>query len=147
MSKELTLKQRKFIQEYKETGNKAESVIRAGYNIGGKHGTNNPRVVASKIGCENVRKPAIKKELEGVFELVERKMQLASIKAQEQVEQLSQTATKEEVRLDASQDILDRTNHLPKKDDVQPTTINIIGAIPRPQLVQETTEILQKENP
>lgn len=60
--RKLTLKQQRFIQHYLETGNGAEAVRKAGYNLGSKQGSKQPLQaleVASSIATENLRNPAI----------------------------------------------------------------------------------------
>lgn len=85
-----TIKQQKFIDKYIETGNWTQSALYA-YN------TTDP-LVASTIASENLLKPYI---------MVEIKDKLAHAKAQ--IYKLSLGAEKEDIRLRASQDILDRT--------------------------------------
>ena len=61
--KKLTPKQRRFVKYYLESSNATQAVIKAGYNLGGKHGTEAPETVASAIGTENLRKPLIQKAI------------------------------------------------------------------------------------
>ncbi len=85
----LTKKQKKFVGTYLETGNGVQSAL-AAYN------TTSERV-AAVIASENLTKPDIRAYLESRAE-----------KAAEMVYMLSQEATAEAVRLNASKDILDR---------------------------------------
>ncbi len=81
MSKKLTLKQEKFINNYIKSGNGTQSVIGAGYNC-------KDETVAKSIACENLTKPYIMKrkqeilaktERETVLSLIERKEKLSNI--------------------------------------------------------------------
>ena len=65
-NKKLTLKEQRFITAYIQTGNGAEAVRRAGYQIGSKGGskTNIQSLeVASSIATEKLRNPAIKQAI------------------------------------------------------------------------------------
>jgi hypothetical protein len=54
----LTKKQRGFVNDYVETENGAQSILK-NYNIDSKHGTNNPTKVATVMAVENLAKPSI----------------------------------------------------------------------------------------
>lgn len=54
----LTRKQRGFVNDYVKTENGTYAAMN-NYNIGGKHGTKNPEVVAANIATENLSKPYI----------------------------------------------------------------------------------------
>lgn len=57
--RKLTLKEQRFIKHYLETGNGAEAVRRAGYQLGSKNGSKtheNALQTASTIGKENLQK-------------------------------------------------------------------------------------------
>lgn len=56
MSRQLTKKQRKFVNEYADTGNGTQSVIAAAYNV-------KDNDVAAVIAVENLGKPKIQEEL------------------------------------------------------------------------------------
>lgn len=61
--RKLTLKEQRFVRHYIETGNAAEAVRRAGYQLGSKNGSKAIQDVnntASSIGLENLQKPAIR---------------------------------------------------------------------------------------
>jgi len=67
--KKLTLKEKKFIENYAETGNKAQSVIKAGYNIGSQGGKEKNRLsIASQIGATRLKKVEIQKSLEEILD-------------------------------------------------------------------------------
>lgn len=60
--RKLTLKQQRFIQYYLETGNGAEAVRKAGYQLKSKGGSNTMHqevVTAASIATENLKKPLI----------------------------------------------------------------------------------------
>lgn len=60
--RKLTLKEQRFIKHYIETGNGAEAVRRAGYQLGSKNGSKtlvDAQETASSIATENLRKPSI----------------------------------------------------------------------------------------
>jgi phage terminase small subunit len=57
--RKLTPKQRRFVKYYLESDNATQAVIKAGYDLGGKHGTNTPELTAAAIGSENLTKPNI----------------------------------------------------------------------------------------
>ena len=61
--KKLTPKQRRFVKYYLETSNATQAVIKAGYNLGGKHGGDDPDNTARAIGSENLAKPAIRQAI------------------------------------------------------------------------------------
>jgi hypothetical protein len=90
MNEGLTPKQQKFAQNYLETGNATEAASRA-------YKPKN-RATARVIGSENLTKPNIKAFLEE-----------KAPDAESMICQLSQSAKSENVRLNASRDILDRT--------------------------------------
>ena len=69
MTRKLTLKQKEFIKQTIATNNPAEAARRA-YNIGSKGGSKTKQQAnetASSIVTENLRKPAIRKELQGIL--------------------------------------------------------------------------------
>ena len=88
-TKKTTIKQKLFVDKYIETKNGTKAA-REVYN------TKND-AVAWVIASENLRKPKIKSEIEHRIK-----------KAKEMIFKLSQWAKKEEVKLKASQDIVDR---------------------------------------
>lgn len=85
----LTMKQKKFCEKYVDSWNGTQAALEV-------YDTDNPRV-AQTIASENLSKPLIKEFLE---EHVQHAKSMIYI--------LSQTAEKEETRLKASQDIVDR---------------------------------------
>ena len=62
--RKLTPKQRRFVKYYLETDNATKAVIKAGYDLGGKHGGNDPDNTARAIGSENLAKPAIRQAID-----------------------------------------------------------------------------------
>ena len=65
-NKKLTLKEQRFITAYIQTGNGAEAVRRAGYQIGSKGGSKTEHQghkTASIIATENLAKPRIKQAI------------------------------------------------------------------------------------
>lgn len=62
--RKLTPKQRRFVKYYLQTDNATKAVILAGYDIGGKHGTDNPARSAQIIGSENLSKPLIRQAID-----------------------------------------------------------------------------------
>ena len=62
--RKLTPKQRRFVKYYLETDNATQAVIKAGYDLGGKHGTDDIKNVAHAIGTENLQKPAIQEAID-----------------------------------------------------------------------------------
>lgn len=66
--KRLTLKQKLFCKYYLETsGNGAEAVIRAGYNVNDENGDPD-RVLAKSIASENLTKPYLRKHIGSLLE-------------------------------------------------------------------------------
>lgn len=61
--RKLTPKQKRFVKYYLETDNATQAVIRAGYDLGSKHGTDNPELTAAAIGSENLTKPNIQQAI------------------------------------------------------------------------------------
>ena len=60
MTRRLTLRQRRFVEEYvKNGGNATEAVVQAGYKSVGK--------VAGVVGAENLTKPSIRQEMEATL--------------------------------------------------------------------------------
>lgn len=97
---DLTIKQERFVKEYLETGNGAQSALKV-YN------TDNPRT-AAVIASENLTKPNIQKYLEDI-----------AVKAATRVEQLMEQSENLTVALGASKDILDRAGFKPvERNDV-----------------------------
>lgn len=88
--RKLTLKQQRFIEEYLKTQNATKAVQKV-YNVK-SYG------VARSIGSENLTKPNVIEELRAAQSI-----------ARDSIIELAREAKKEEVRLRASQDILDRT--------------------------------------
>ena len=84
-----TKKQREFIEEYIRTGNWTQAALKA-YNT-------NDNLVAANIANENLNKPYIEAE-------VSKRLQ----DAKDMIYKLSQGSEKDEVKLRASQDIVDR---------------------------------------
>ncbi|MBP7209583.1 MAG: terminase small subunit [Paludibacteraceae bacterium] len=62
----LTKRQKVFCDEYAKTQNGTQACKKA-YNIGGKHGTNNPDKVAGVVACEILKKPSVRAELAKKF--------------------------------------------------------------------------------
>ena len=65
-NKKLTLKEQRFITAYIQTGNGAEAVRRAGYQIGSKGGsktTQQANETIAMIAKENLRKPTIRQAI------------------------------------------------------------------------------------
>lgn len=90
MDRELTLKQKRFVDKYIETGNATESAMQA-YQL-------NNRKSAKAIGSQNLSKLYLKHTIEE---------KLTNVKGV--IYWLALEAEKEDIRLRASQDILDRT--------------------------------------
>lgn len=65
--RKLTPKQRRFVKYYLETDNATKAVIKAGYDLGGKHGGNDPDNTARAIGSENLAKPAIRQAIDNAM--------------------------------------------------------------------------------
>jgi phage terminase small subunit len=65
--RKLTPKQRRFVKYYLETDNATQAVIKAGYDLGGKHGGNDPDNTARAIGSENLAKPAIRQAIDNAM--------------------------------------------------------------------------------
>lgn len=61
--RKLTPKQRRFVKYYLETDNATQAVIKAGYDLGSKHGGDDPNNTARAIGSENLAKPAIQQAI------------------------------------------------------------------------------------
>ena len=60
MARRLTLRQRRFVEEYvKNGGNATDAVVKAGYNSSG--------MVAASVGSENLNKPNIRAEMEATL--------------------------------------------------------------------------------
>ena len=85
----LTIKQRKFIDEVIKTGNATQAVKKAGYKT--------TEWSARSIGSENLTKPNIKAEIENRLR-----------DAKNMIYTIAMTGEKEDTRLRASQDIVDR---------------------------------------
>ena len=97
MPKRLTLKQKKFADEYLKTGNAKKSAKKA-YDI--KENTKNPEHTAESIGSENLSKPDIIQYFKDISE-----------GASNRIEVLSKTAKNENVKYTANKDILDRAGY------------------------------------
>lgn len=87
--RKLTLKQQRFTEEYLKTGNKTEAASKV-------YKTRN-RVVAWAIWYENLNKPQIKQEVEDRVQ-----------EAKDMIYKLSKESKKDEIRIKACQDIIDR---------------------------------------
>lgn len=63
--KKLTLKEKRFVQEYLKTGNQAGSIVKAGYQLGSKGGNPiNKLKIASQMGKNKLDKVEIKESIE-----------------------------------------------------------------------------------
>jgi phage terminase small subunit len=93
-----TEKQVAFVEAYCQTGNATKSAIQAGYS----------EATAKQKGHE--LKNQFKREIE---ERIKKMVQDSIPAALNQISQLAQTATSEQVRLNASKDILDRAGLKP----------------------------------
>lgn len=87
--RKLTLKQGKFINEVMKTGNATEAVVRT-YNV-------KDRIVAKSMWSENLAKPYIAKEIHNRVQ-----------RAKDIIYELAEWSEKDEVRIRAAQDIIDR---------------------------------------
>lgn len=103
----LTIKQRKFIDEVVISWNATDAAIKAGYKAKNRN-------TAHAIGAENIQKPTIKAEIEDRLEV-----------AKKMIYTLATTAEKEEIRLRASQDIVDRNEGKPIQRVIQDTKVSI----------------------
>ena len=112
--KKLTQKQREFAGKYLETGNATEAAMRSYMP--------KKRATARSIGSENLTKPNIRAYLE------ERAGDAAA-----EIFKLSQGAKNENVRLNASRDILDRAGYFVDKSSSansdKPLPIPIMGGL------------------
>lgn len=99
----LTIKQRKFIDEVVNSWNATQAVKKAGYRYKNTH-------VAESIGSENMRKPEIKAEIEDRLKV-----------AKDMIYTIATTSEKDEVKLRACQDIVDRVEWRAK----QSTDLNV----------------------
>ncbi|MDT8900920.1 terminase small subunit [Anaeroselena agilis] len=102
MPKDLTPKQEKFVEAYIEHGNATEAVIQAGYDV-------KDRTVAKAVGCENLTKPYLSREVERRKEELLEKMRYHAIDALNcLVDTINDDAAPRAVRVQASRDLLDR---------------------------------------
>lgn len=99
----LTPKQKGFVKDYLETKNGTEAAMK-NYET--------DRVTAASIAWENLRKPQIIQAL-----------QEASSIAKDSIIELALGAKNENVRLQASKDILDRAGFVIQRDQDKPTNI------------------------
>ena len=68
MKNKLTLKEEKFVQEYAISGNKAQSIIKAGYKIGSQGGKESNKLsIASQIGATRLKKVEVQQSLEKIL--------------------------------------------------------------------------------
>lgn len=108
----LTVKQKKFADEYIKTGNATQSAISAGYK----------KNTAQQIGSENLLKPVIKQYIDAKMQKIEDNKIMG---AQEALEQLSKIARGEPfikmINLDE--------NNKPKPDLVVPKPADMLNAI------------------
>jgi phage terminase small subunit len=118
METKLTLKQRSFANGYLESGNATEAANRA-YKPKNRN-------TAHAIGVENLRKPTIKAFLD-------EKARDAVL----MVYKLSQRATSEAIRLNASRDILDRAGYFTDKTKVAEDSTKRVIAIHINQVIAE----------
>ena len=96
MSRQPTLKQRKFAKSYLENGgNATRAVIDAGYNVMNYD-------VASMLGSENIRKQKVWAMIQGY-----------APNSLDNINILANKAKNESVRLQANKDILDRAGFMP----------------------------------
>jgi len=104
-TKKLTRKQEKFVEWYVETGNKTQAAFNA-YDTDYE--------TARSIGYENSTKPHIQAE-------IDKRLQ----DAKNMIYVLSQTSEKDEIKLRASQDIVDRIEGKALQKIQQDTTLNM----------------------
>lgn len=108
----LTVKQKKFADEYIKTGNATQSAISAGYS----------KNTAQQTGSENLLKPVIKQYIDAKMQKIEDNKIMG---AQEALEQLSKIASGEPfikmINLDE--------NNKPKPDLVVPKPADMLNAI------------------
>jgi phage terminase small subunit len=97
-------KQKKFVDAYLETGNGAEAVVRAGYNVSN-------RKSASEIASQNLDKLNVMEYL-----------QSHAKGAASRIVEMSELAENEAVKFNANRDILDRSGF---KAPEEPTKNNI----------------------
>lgn len=96
----LTLKQQRFIQYYLETGNGAEAVRKAGYQLGSKGGSKThlqALETASIIATENLRNPSIANEISK--EIL--KLKLKPENVLNRIDKIADTSKKDSDRLKA----------------------------------------------
>jgi phage terminase small subunit len=95
ISKRLTCKQKKFADNYLETGNATQSTLMAGYDV-------KDNFSAAVIGNENLKKINIEEYLRE-----------HAGNAMTRIEEMSRTAINETVKLNANKDIMDRAGYKP----------------------------------
>ena len=96
MSRQLSLKQQKFISDYLKTGNATEAALR-NYDV-------KDRSVARRIGSENLSKPDIRALLDSF-----------AARSLDRVEDIARNAKDDFIRLKANMDILDRAGYRPPR--------------------------------
>jgi phage terminase small subunit len=104
--RELTIKQRKFIDEVVKTGNATESANKV-YKTKNRH-------TAQVIGGENLSKPVIKQAIEDRLKV-----------AKDMIYTIATTSEKDDTKLRACQDIIDRVEGKPTQKIVSESKIEL----------------------
>ena len=122
---QITFKQKKFADNYLETGNGTQSALKA-------YDTESYKT-ANVIAAENLKKPS-------VIEYLKSQAQAAA----ERVIVLAESAENETVRLNANKDILDRAGYK-AVDKVQSMNVNVNTNLSEMSRYQEIKEKYEKE--
>jgi len=107
--KTLTIKQRKFVDAVVESWNASDAVVKAGYNV-----KNKGDWIARALWSENLSKPNIQAEIEDRLR-----------NAKNMIYTIAMTWEKEDTRLRASQDIIDRNEGKPTQKIEQKLTADV----------------------
>lgn len=107
LKRPLTIKQRKFIDEVVKSWNATESANKV-------YKTKN-KVVASAIWYENLRKPQIKAEIDDRLNV-----------AKNMIYTIATTSEKDDTKLRACQDIIDRIEGKPTQRVINDTTVKLV---------------------
>lgn len=123
--RKLTLKQQRFIQYYLETGNGAEAVRKAGYNLGKLNGSKThlqALEVASSIAEENLRKP----DISNIIATEILKLKLKPENVLNRIDKIADTANKPSDQLKALELLGKHIALFGETTDTNLTQINIV---------------------
>ena len=124
-----TLKQERFARAYVESGNGAQAVIDAGYNV-------KDRKIASAVATENLEKLVVQREIETWQTFLQREV----VPSLQVVKEIRDNAQDQRVRLAASRDLLNRAG-VGKQSEGKTSVVAVFANMDEAKLLEKMAQL------